>query len=969
MTTEPGGVSVASISTKSPKHVFYIQLDQALNDGGFDKHMGALCKPFIADAVGPSWWSTQPSSYFRILFVGYLEGIESEQELCWQIEESLLLRGFVGFEADTLTPDPSTLALLRQPLLPLIHSEAFDTLLRIVEKTGLLEGRMPGLDSAMLVKDTVISGIVQRLRSKDHQNYWKRLTRMPGASWAPRLSVPAPSRSNVPRLGETPMGIEQAAPFALWSEDLSLAQAELLELRNRGVTDYKAYFAENGGTAVDHVVRACVYGRGPASVQAFLSGTVEQSGRELPQQVTAESIEACKAIAVALAEGKRQCAVEVPLLDAAGQPALALIQLAVQPGSEDSLGTVLVSFTDTTGRTRQSPTPREREHYVEEAIQHSRIGVWEWDITNDVARWSDTMLRIYGIHRDEFTGHHSDYLDNTYPEDREIQRESVRQSIADGVSLSSRPISDLSPAFKDFRIRRKDGQIRWVRGSAIEMVDDQGRPVKMQGVLWDITQSKQVELQLKEDEERFRHMVENAALPIVVEAFDGEVIYANDSAISFFQIERDDLSKLRATDYWEEPAQRAHAAAILAESGELRAFEAKFRTGGEREPHVALMAASVIEFGGRNVILCHHQEITFAKCIEDQLRTAQQESEERLCVAQQQAEEQLRTVQQQAEEQLRTVQQQAEEQSRLAQQQAEERLQTMRQQLEEQMHSKDQRLEKARQQADEQSLVIRQKIEEQLRAAQQQAEVAQQQLELAKLEANVQSENVREQLDVELRLAKQIAEEQLRLVQQQHADQQRATQQQVAAALAARTRELNLLKQMVLVSEQEPTKLIDLVCRELAQTFELPTVLGALSTVDGTGLGIVAERIESDQPSCVGRQLALAQDALVELFSEHPHPVWIGDASSDERAALFRELVAFEPKAACLLLPLVVDEEIVGLLVIGTGVGRVLDAETLSLIGSITSHVARTLTALGTSEACNRLAAMVEQIREVVNEG
>jgi len=105
----------------------------------------------------------------------------------------------------------------------------------------------------------------------------------------------------------------------------------------------------------------------------------------------------------------------------------------------------------------------------------------------------------------------------------------------------------------------------------------------------------------------------------------------------------------------------------------------------------------------------------------------------------------------------------------------------------------------------------------------------------------------------------------------------------------------------------------------------------------------------------------------VGLFSEHPHPVWISDASSDDRAASFREFLTFEPKAACLLLPLVVDQEIVGLLLLGAGIGRTLDADTLGLVGSITTHVARTLTALGTSEACNRLAATIERIRQVIN--
>jgi hypothetical protein len=316
----------------------------------------------------------------------------------------------------------------------------------------------------------------------------------------------------------------------------------------------------------------------------------------------------------------------------------------------------------------------------------------------------------------------------------------------------------------------------------------------------------------------------------------------------------------------------------------------------------------VIDYAGRNVILCHHQEITFSKCIEEQLRSSQR----------------------QVDDQLRTLQQEAEENLRAAQLQAEEQVRTLRLEFEEQSRKEDQRVEKGRQQADEQSQAIRQHLQEQLRGAQQQVEAAQQEL-------------------------------------QQNAEQQRTLQQQLGVTLAARNRELSLLKQIVSASEQDPTRLVDLACREMAQAFDLPLAIGALSTVDGSGLGIVAERTDSAQPTCIGKQLALAQDALVGLFSEHPHPVWIGDASTDDRAAPFRELVTFESRAACLLLPLVVGDEIVGLLLLGAGVGRTLDADTLSLVGSVTTHVARTLTALGTSEACNRLASMIERVRQALD--
>src|SRR5512133_3492307 len=109
MTTEPGGAARVDDSSISPRRVFYQQLARLMNEGGFDRHMGALCKPFISNTTGPEWWSSQPSSYFRILFVGYLEGIESEQELCWVIEDSQTLREFVGLGNAAALLDAATI--------------------------------------------------------------------------------------------------------------------------------------------------------------------------------------------------------------------------------------------------------------------------------------------------------------------------------------------------------------------------------------------------------------------------------------------------------------------------------------------------------------------------------------------------------------------------------------------------------------------------------------------------------------------------------------------------------------------------------------------------------------------------------------------------------------------------------------------------------------------------------------------
>lgn len=794
MTTEPGGAARVDGSTSSPKRAFYQQLSHLMNEGGFNRHMDALCKPFISNTTGPEWWSSEPSSYFRILFVGYLEGIESEQELCWAIEDSQTFREFVGLGSSAAILDATTLAQIRQPLMPLIHSEAFDTLMRLVEKSGLLDGRVPGLDISAILSDPAVNAIVARLRSKDHHNYWRRLTKSGGTSWSTRPSAPPRSGGT----GRSPFTsanpAQETERFAMWLEDLSLAQTEINELRNRGVSDFRAEFAQGTNPVIDHVIRACIYGRGPNSVRAFTSAASEKSERDLPQQMTAASLDACREIAVALAEGKKQVAVEVPLLNAEGQPAVAAVQLTVAPDREETLQTVLVSFTDISARKRQQVNAPKVDAHIERTLALNHVGVWEWDVDSDATYWSDAMLSIYGVSREEFSGKHSDYLSCTYPEDREAERDSVRQSTADAANRSlglNHPIA-ASTSFRDYRIKRQDGQTRWVRAGAVEVVDDQGRPSKLQGVMWDITESKQLELQLRESEEQYRRMVEDAPVPITVTAFDGEVIFANDCALAYFEASRDDMPRLRANDFWLEPEQRTDAMSILAEKGELTGYTARLRFGSNPDPRIVLLNAKVVEFAGRNVILSNQQDVT----------------------------ERERTT-----EQIQSIQRHA-----------------------------------------------------------------------------------------------------TNLLEQQH-------------------RQLTLLNRVLMASDQSVDEMLETTCRELLQTFGLSQVAVLIATARGAALTAAAHASSDHRPARSGMQLPLSEGSLRAIFSDGMQPIRIADASADPRAVGFRALVEPNDTTSLLLAPLTSAGELLGVLLLDMGVGGQVPDEAVSLTGSVSEQVSRSLLA------------------------
>ncbi|WP_419933848.1 transposase [Candidatus Palauibacter sp.] len=96
----------------APGHPFYRALDGMLAEAGFDGLCEETCAAYYAERLGRP--SVAPGVYFRMLVVGYLEGIGSERGIAWRCAESLSLREFLGYELDENPPDHSTVSRTRR---------------------------------------------------------------------------------------------------------------------------------------------------------------------------------------------------------------------------------------------------------------------------------------------------------------------------------------------------------------------------------------------------------------------------------------------------------------------------------------------------------------------------------------------------------------------------------------------------------------------------------------------------------------------------------------------------------------------------------------------------------------------------------------------------------------------------------------------------------------------------------------
>lgn len=166
--------------TQAPGHRFYEKLDELLQAHDFDRFVEAQCEPYYDPNRGRGRQSIPPGLYFRMLLIGFFEGLESERGICWRCADSLSLRGFLGLNLDESIPDHSTLSRTRTRLPPSVYDAVFKHVLGIVQAEGLLHGKVAGVDSTYLRADASMKAIVRRDTAETYPDYLKRLAEEAG---------------------------------------------------------------------------------------------------------------------------------------------------------------------------------------------------------------------------------------------------------------------------------------------------------------------------------------------------------------------------------------------------------------------------------------------------------------------------------------------------------------------------------------------------------------------------------------------------------------------------------------------------------------------------------------------------------------------------------------------------------------------------------------------------------------------
>ncbi len=171
-------------------HPFYARLNQILDKADFDGYVESLCERFYADEIGRP--GLAPGRYFRLLLIGYFEGLDAERAIAWRAADSFALREFLGLMLPEAPPDHSTISRTRRLIDLETHQVVFTWILQRLADAGLVRGTTIGIDATTLEANAALRSIVRRDTGATYQTFLTQLAQESG--------IDTPTREDLARI-------------------------------------------------------------------------------------------------------------------------------------------------------------------------------------------------------------------------------------------------------------------------------------------------------------------------------------------------------------------------------------------------------------------------------------------------------------------------------------------------------------------------------------------------------------------------------------------------------------------------------------------------------------------------------------------------------------------------------------------------------------------------------------------------
>ena len=195
-------------------------------------------------------------------------------------------------------------------------------------------------------------------------------------------------------------------------------------------------------------------------------------------------------------------------------------------------GTILSIVRDISERKRVERQFKQMQDGLAKAQEIAKLGSWDWDVATDAAIWSDEFYNIFGFVRSEVESTHQTFLAAIHPESLDHASRAIDQSL----------LNPETPFNVDFRILRPDGQERTINAQGEVIRNRKGEPVRMMGLVLDVTERKQAEAAL-EKQRAFMSSILKNTLHLGIIALDDDLVvqFFNPTAERMFNYKNADM--------------------------------------------------------------------------------------------------------------------------------------------------------------------------------------------------------------------------------------------------------------------------------------------------------------------------------------------------------------------------------------------------------------------------------------------
>jgi len=249
---------------------------------------------------------------------------------------------------------------------------------------------------------------------------------------------------------------------------------------------------------------------------------------------------------------------------------------------------------------------------LSQSIAH--YGLWDWNIQTDKLTWTDEMYRIFGLRAQEFAASYAEFVERIHCDDREAVARAVREA----VELNQ-------PYDIEHRVVTPRGEVRQVLEKGQVYRDANSKPIRMVGVVHDITEHKALQKQF----ELFRRMIESSNDPVYMMDVDDEcrLTYVNEAAVRHWKVPRDMLLTWRLADW--DPSFTVEKRSELLDfvkqnPGSLIETEHRIADGTLVPVSVS---TNLMRLDHKNYFFGYFQDITERKRIESELEKARDQAE------------------------------------------------------------------------------------------------------------------------------------------------------------------------------------------------------------------------------------------------------------------------------------------------------------------------------------------------------